>query len=209
MNCLSPKQKSIVCYTAVHGTVEGRTIAPIVPFERYSSLSKLLNVTSSVLQAINIFRKKSKEFLEAKRDARIHLLTVIQQQCFSDELSYLKNPQGKVPDPLRDLNLFIDKEGLIRSSGRIGKNSTYEYEVINPILVAKDHALTSLIINDCHFRNKHFGIQTVLNKVRLSGFWIPKARQELRRLFLNVSYVRNSTICPSSIPKSLICLSTM
>ena len=35
LNCLSPKQKSIVCSTAIHCTVEGRTIALIAPFERY------------------------------------------------------------------------------------------------------------------------------------------------------------------------------
>ena len=214
LNCLSLKQKSIVYSTVVHCTVECRTIAPIVPFERYLSLSKLLNVTYSVLQAINIFRKnKIKESIETKRDARIHLLTVMQQRCFSDELSYLKNPQGKVPNLVRDLNLLIDKEGLIRSSRRIGKNSTYEYEVINPILIAKDHDLTLLIINDCHFRSKHLGIQTALNKVRLFGFWITKARQAVKKVisqclicqkFDNLSFKY-----PKSIPKSLISLNTV
>ena len=54
--------------------------------------------------------------------------------------------------------------------------------MINPILIAKDHALTLLIIHDCHFRSKHLGIQTTLNKVRLSGFWIPKARQAVKKV---------------------------
>ena len=183
LNCLSPKQKSIVCSTAVHCTVEERTVVPIVPFDKYSSLNKLVNVTSSVFQIINVFRKrKGQDLIDTKKEAKLHLLSIMQQQCFSTELAYLQNPQGKVPNLVRDLNLFIDNDGLIRSSGRIGKNSTFEYEVINPVLIDKDHALTSLIIKDCHFRSKHLGIQTTLNKVRLSGFWITKARQAVKKV---------------------------
>ena len=47
-------------------------------------------------------------------------------------------------------NLFIDEDGLMRSDGRIGKNKFFGYEVINPILLPKDHNLTKLIIKNAH-----------------------------------------------------------
>ena len=192
LNCLSPKQKSLVCSTVVNCTVEGTTVAPIVPFDRYSSLNKLLNVTSLVLKALNMFRKnKSSEPIETKREAKIHLLTIMQQQCFPNELAYLHNPKGMVPKLVRDLNLFIDKEGLIRSRGRIGKSSTHEYEVINPVLIAKDHYLTSLIINDCHLRCKHLGIWHSNNFKQSEIIWIldSKGKTSRQKSYFSVSHM--------------------
>ena len=183
LECLSPQQKSIVCHNVVQGAPPAEPIVPVVPFDRYSSLNKLISVTSQVFQVANKFRaKQGKELVDPKREARVHLLSVMQQQCFSDELTYLRDPKGTPPKRVRDLNLFLDKDGIVRSSGRIGKNTTYEYEVINPILIAKEHPLTTLIITDCHLRCKHLGVQTTLNKVRLSGFWIPKARQSVKKV---------------------------
>ena len=68
------------------------------------------------------------------------------------------------------MNLFLDNEGLIRSDGRMGKVAYFENYVINPILLGKDHPLTTLIILDCHLKVRHLGIQSTLNKVRLAGF---------------------------------------
>lgn len=87
-----------------------------------------------------------------------------------------------MPELLKNLTLFIDERGIIRTKGRIGKITTYDYEVINPVLLAKDHDLTELMIVEYHKRCKHLGIQSTLNKIRLSGFWIPRARQAVKKV---------------------------
>ena len=87
--------------------------------------------------------------------ARLHLLRVMQAQGFSVELNYLKNPSGQVPVLVSDLNLFVDDSGLLRSAGRTGKVSSFDYDIVNPILLVKDHPLTSLILNDAHERVQH------------------------------------------------------
>ena len=100
----------------------------------------------------------------------------MQQQSFAAE-SY----QGKkVSELMKNLNLFIDQRGMIPTKGRISKNTTYVDEIINPVLLAKNHNLTKLMIPENHKRCKHLGIQATLNKIRLSGFWIPKARQAVK-----------------------------
>ena len=45
---------------------------------------------------------------------RIHLLQIMQQQYFLDEIEYLKDPKGKrAPDLVKNLNLFIDNNEII------------------------------------------------------------------------------------------------
>ena len=183
LNCLNSKSKRFV--QSMHATINPCSstdlVKPIVAFDKFSNLNKLINVTSKVFKAIYILSKGKFGEPDHEKGARIHLLKAMQQQQFAEEQAYLQAPNDhKVPNLVNNLQLFIDKKGLIRSQGRIGKSTTYEYEILNPILLAKGHPLTNLIIKDCHNRCKHLGIQSTLNKVRLSGFWIPKARQAVK-----------------------------
>ena len=121
--------------------------------------------------------------LDPSSCAKIYLLKIMQQQSFPTELAYLQSPQGKeVSELLKKLNLFVDERGIIRTKGRIGKITTYDYEFIDPILLAKDHNLTELMIVEYQKRCKHLRIQSTLNKIRLSGFWIPRARQAVKKV---------------------------
>ena len=72
----------------------------------------------------------------------------MQKEAFSHEISYLNDPSSveSVPVLVKNLDLFLDERGIIRSRGRIGKARMFDYEVVNPILLAKNHPLTKLII---------------------------------------------------------------
>ena len=78
---------------------------------------------------------------------------------------------------------------MIRTKGKISKNTIYENKIINPVLLAKNHNLTKFMITENHERCKHLSIQATLNKIRLSGFWIPKTRQAVK------SVISQCTIC--------------
>ena len=78
---------------------------------------------------------------------------------------------------------------MIRTKSRINKNTTYKDEIINPVLLAKNYKLTKLMITENHKRCKHLVIQATLNKIRLSEFWIPKARKAVK------SVISQCTIC--------------
>ena len=146
----------------------------MIPFDKYSDVNRLINVTTNIFKIRNKLKHVD---LDPSSCAKIYLLKIMQQQSFPTELAYLQSPQGKeVPELLKNLNLFLDERGIIRTKGRIGKITTYGYEVINPVLLAKDHNLTELMIVEYHKRCKHLGIQSTLNKIHLSGFWIPRAR---------------------------------
>ena len=82
---------------------------------------------------------------------------------------------------MRSLNLFLDSDRLLRTDCRIANTSGYKYGLIYPILIAKHHSLTELL-NDCHHKCKHLGINATENKLRMSGFWVPQARQAVKSI---------------------------
>ena len=86
---------------------------------------------------------------------------------------------------MKNLDLFRDERGIIRSRGRIGKARMFDFEVVNPILLAKNHAFTKLVVDFYHKCCKHLGVQTTMNTVRSNGFWIPKMRQCIKNVLSN------------------------
>ena len=98
---------------------------------------------------------------------------------FSREIEYLKSPSSfnETPKLVSRLNLFLDQKGLIRSKGRIEKNVDLKYDVVNPVVMAKNHHLTKLLIYYAHCQSMHMGLQSTLNYLRIHGLWILKARQ--------------------------------
>ena len=92
--------------------------------------------------------------------AKIHLLSVMQIQTFQEELSFLKSHNTKqcIPNLVRDMALFIDKNGLLKSKLMVDKVANFSYKVKNPILLAKTHPLAKLIIQNFHVRVKHLDI---------------------------------------------------
>ena len=164
----------------MYNTLSSLDVNAVVPENKYSRLDKLIAVTFCVFQFISKLRKKDEDYsLKAKQ----YLFKIKQEKCFPNELDFLKDPQNKnVPALVNNLNFFLDDDGIMRTKGRISKTLVFDYEIANPILLAKNHHLTELIIIDAHKQCKHLCIQTTLNKVRLSGYWIPKARQIVKRV---------------------------
>ena len=61
--------------------------------------------------------------------------------------------------------LFKDKDGLLRSKGRIG-NSSLPYNSKCPILFNRKHYLAKLFVLSCHNRVKDNGLRHTLAEVR-------------------------------------------
>ena len=107
----------------------------------------------------------------------------------------------KVPELVDRLDLFLDNKGLIRSKGRIGKTVIYDYDVVNPILLAKNHHLTNLIILFYHQRCKHLGIQSTLDAIRKAGFWITRMRQAVKKIIATCTLCRKFNAFSFRYPK--------
>ena len=92
--------------------------------------------------------------------AKIYLIKNMQRQSFENEIKFLENPVNKeVPLLVKNANLFIDKCGVVQSDSRVGRIDYFDYEVICPIILPKDHLITRLIIEHAHLAVKHLEIQ--------------------------------------------------
>ena len=173
----------------------------LIDVSRFSDLSKLFRVSGSVFKAINRMRKMNCG--TSFEDGKIYLLKEMQKSSFPKELEYLANPSSveSVPPLVSNLDLFLDNKGVIRSRGRIGKAQLFNYEIMNPVLLAKDSHLTRLVIEFYHRRCKHLGIQCTLNAIRTNGFWIPRMRQCVKKVLSNCSTCRKFNALALRYPK--------
>ena len=119
-----------------------------------------------------------------KRQAFHYLVSQLQQKYYPEELAFLKaTPMSysNVPSLVKELNLFFDRDGLIRSRGRHSKCLSMDYDAINPVLISKHSHSTKLLVLDSYVRCKHLGVESTLNLLRQSGFWLPYARTFIKK----------------------------
>jgi len=117
-----------------------------------------------------------------------------QAEAFWKELVNLnsQSPSKRLP-LVRQLRLFLDKDGLIRCGGRI-HNAPLDQLAKFPYLLAPKHPFTSLIVYDIHEKLFHAGVDSTLTAIR-QQFWILTARQYIRTL------LRRCTTCKRHIGK--------
>ena len=157
----------------------------IVNFNKYSSYNKLLNVTMKVFLAIYKFQNKECDMNVIKKRSFVTLFRTMQKECFEKEIDFLSRKPIKydlAPQLVKNLDLFMDTDGLIRSRGRVSKSCELTYDAINPILVDGHHPLTRLILQDSHLACMHLGVAATLNHARQMGFWVTKARQAVKKV---------------------------
>ena len=79
--------------------------------------------------------------------AGYHLTYRMQEESFTAEISFLRFHNTKLPDRVRDLNLFLDSKGILRSQGRMDNANAFNQDLIHPIMLGKQHPFNNLIIN--------------------------------------------------------------
>ncbi|KAL7633029.1 UNVERIFIED_CONTAM: hypothetical protein RMT77_016605 [Armadillidium vulgare] len=167
----------------VYHTVPVVKEPPVVDMEKYSDLHKLYRIVALLYKFGAISRGVSSNH---DTSARLYCLRTMQRYSFPKEIQFLEEVKrdssfsGQVPHLVNNLNLFLDDNNLIRSKGRLSRCNYYDFNILNPILLSKNHHLTKLIIRDAHMKCKHLGIQATLTNIRLQGFWITSARTSIK-----------------------------
>ena len=159
------------------------TISSIISLSSYNSLRKLLRVTAYVLRFLNCVRKQrnpspnltSDEISQARKTWLVNLQSI---HLFS-ELRQLQK-KGPATSRVRNLRLFVDNEGLLRSRGRTSSTSLPDV-CDDPILLPPVESFEKLVILDAHDVVCHGGISATLAKVR-DEFWLLKGRQKVKKV---------------------------
>ena len=149
--------------------------------ERYSSFRKLCRVLGAVLCFIKKLKSKCKKL--DSQTIRIRPETVLllqdQKKYYPEVVEYLKNqnvPLSNIPNLVLQLNLYKDKDGLIRV-----RSKTNHY---HPILLSNKSVTANLIIKDLHETFCHCGVYSTLRELR-KRFWIVKGFVTVRKLIRN------------------------
>jgi len=175
----------------------------ILPVEKYSSQHKLLKVTSLVILFVSKLKRAVKSRLKCYEDARKYWINHEQAKHLSREIKFLReDPRSKnVPNLVKNLNLFLDDEEIVRSRGRISHCSRLSEDIKHPILMPRESFLTELLIFDIHERCKHLGVSSTLTAVRMAGFWIPKGRSTVKKVLNSCVSCRKFNALPFRYPK--------
>ncbi len=73
-----------------------------------------------------------------------------------------------------------DHGGVLKCRRRL-ENSDLDMKAQQPIILAKDHRLTKLLIEECHRKVHHRGVRATLGELR-SRLWVPKGRQVVKKV---------------------------
>jgi len=159
----------------------------IVNLDRYSSFAKTVGVVSRVLMFVRN--------LKAKVGRSVYLHETVRASTYETAANYVLNHAqlksfGEVHKSLlkgdlshqlvTQMNLFIDRDGLIRVKGKLKKLKA-DYGEKCPVLLSKDCPISKSIIWDTHLKLKHGGIHRVLARIR-KEFWITNAFTCVKKL---------------------------
>ena len=158
---------------------------PIGPFgiasSKFSSLNRLLRVTSCCRRFVNLARK---QVLPAHITAselersRLEWVRSVQQNHFSEEIEGLRSK--KLTQRSRQLDLFLDPEGTIRVASRLA-NAPIRMSAKYPALLPKEDHFTVLVVTEAHEAVAHFKGRSTLTKVR-ERYWIPQGQTVVDRI---------------------------
>ncbi|GFW63254.1 integrase catalytic domain-containing protein [Trichonephila clavipes] len=173
-----------------------------------SILSTLLRKSNSYMKMVHIFSyvirfsnnvNKRKLTLSSPLSAtdidqaETKLIRMVQEQVFLAEIKSLQSKEVVSPNSkLRNLNPFIDSDGLLRVGGRLS-NSDLPYVNKHPAILPENHNLTVQIIVHFHRKNLHTGASSLLHYVR-EKFWPLNGRSLCRKV------VHECLVCFKSRP---------
>nr|XP_012221303.1 PREDICTED: uncharacterized protein LOC105671592 [Linepithema humile] len=151
---------------------------------RFSSLHQLLRVTAWCCRWQHIVAHKETTTTlqpEELEEALIRWLRMTQAIYYADEIAAVSANQAvSQRSHLKLLNPYIDDNGVLRVGGRL-KNALLAYDERHPMIVPPNSWLTKLIVESCHLRTLHGGVQLTLGLLRLR-FWVPRGRAIVKQL---------------------------
>lgn len=194
------KQKHIITSTELISSHHAHHVASesLIEANRFHKWERLLRTQAYVCRFINNVRcRKSGESPETGIFTRDELIRAEQElwkqaqaEAYGQERRVLLETQG-TPDnrhnlvqkssPIYKLWPYVDLEGVIRMRGRICAAWYATPDARNPVILPKNHQITSLLVDLYHRRHRHANHETVVNELR-QRFEIPNLRTIVKQV---------------------------
>ncbi|XP_064479281.1 uncharacterized protein LOC135392505 [Ornithodoros turicata] len=111
----------------------------IIDLPKYSSLDKLLFVTSYILRFVNNVKNPRQRIAGALSSSEIQVAKLKWIRRVQGEVYQIKIENGQTASPmLKDLQFFIDDEGILRAKGRlqhINDEERIKHPIIYPAII--------------------------------------------------------------------------
>ncbi|XP_062538835.1 uncharacterized protein LOC134207132 [Armigeres subalbatus] len=118
--------------------------------------------------------------LKEREEALLALVKLSQHECFAQEIIDLQR-KGEVSATSRIRTLHPQLSGgILRVGGRL-ENANISIDRKHPILLDKNHPLTTLVMRQYHYEHLHAGPQLLVASVR-ERFWPLSARSLARKI---------------------------
>ena len=115
-------------------------------------------------------------------DARVKLVTGIQQNHFQTEIDVLKNNAEISPrlSKLACLNPFLDLTGTLRVGGRLANATNMSYDAKHPMILPKSDQNVESLIRAEHQKLGHAGVNHTFSSLAMR-FWIVNGREAVKQ----------------------------
>lgn len=179
---------------------------PAIRPELFSSWNHLLRTTAYVLRFAKLLRgmqlKTIPLLARELRAAASHLYRQAQEDAYYEERISLSCPDdltGKrtlsKTNALFKLEPYLDDDGVMRMRGRIGACEYLDESAKHPIILPREHPVTSLVILQVHEAYHHQSHQTIINEVRRK-FYIPRLRAAYAKVRRDCQECKNQAAMP-------------
>ncbi|XP_071580864.1 uncharacterized protein [Temnothorax nylanderi] len=149
---------------------------------RFSSLHRLLRVTAWCSRWRHSAARTALTLQPDEVDKALSLwLRVVQRLHYAAEVTAVTSHRTvPLKSPLVSLNPFLDNHGVLRVGGRL-KHAPLAHDEKHPMIAPPSSWLTRLLIDSCHRRTLHGGVQLTRGLLRLR-FWIPRGRTVVKQM---------------------------
>ena len=158
-------------------------------FQRFSSWKSLVKAVVILTHVAKSFSQSSRTETCGKwhyctrpctsehTQAKSTVIKAAQQDVYEDEFKSLTQ-DGKVSQhsSLKQLDPFIDNEGLLRVGGRVRKADLSDQEK-HPLILPPNHHVATLLVQHYHSQVAHQGRHFTAGAVRTAGLWIVGAKK--------------------------------
>ena len=165
------KLRETTCLLAPMNTA---TVSTVVDCDKYSSVHKLYRITALVLKFADVLKHKS---TDSSHELTPNYLARAKKLWIMDCQAVLINNHNFSTWKLQ-FNLYLDEHQLWRCRGRL-QHANLPFAATVPLLLARKHRLTELIVRDAHHTVQHGGVNETLTQIRLQ-YWIIRGRSLVR-----------------------------
>ena len=135
--------------------------------ERFSDFESAIRGVA----ALQRFLSRSKPSVELKVKARNTIIRWVQREAFPEYTTLQQDGRISKSSPIRKLDPFVDKEGVLRVGGRIRASDVY-YDEAHPLILPRNAHVSDLIVKLCHEKSMHQGKGITMQELRAQGYHI-------------------------------------